>query len=144
VQELAQQQGIAGCRLVAGGAKRIVGIRREPFAHEPRCRLGGQRRGPNDARERIDEDPRQEVRILSLLGPQPDDDAHGEPLHPRQEVGEEAQRGQVGPVQVVEREQQRSVRGEVRRQPVEPVQSREGRVRRRFGGDLSRVEEPLG
>jgi len=50
------------------------------------------------------------------------DEGHGHTLDPCLEKGEEAQRGRVGPVQVVDREQQRLDPGGVRDQPVEAMQ----------------------
>ena len=52
----------------------------------------------------------------------------GHVLEPAREVGEEAQRRPVAPVQVVHRQQHRPVRGHVRGQPVEAVERREGGV----------------
>ena len=54
------------------------------------------------------------------------DEADREAVEPLREVGEPAQRGQVGPVDVVDEHQQRPLGGEVGRQPVEPVQRRAG------------------
>ena len=54
-------------------------------------------------------------------------DEHGRAVEPPGEVGEEAQRRPVAPVQVVDGEQQRPFRGEVEREPVEAVQGGERR-----------------
>ena len=55
-------------------------------------------------------------------------DEHRLALEPSHEVGEEAQRRPVAPLQVVDLEQERALRGEVERQPVEAVQRGEGGV----------------
>ena len=52
-------------------------------------------------------------------------DEHGLALQPAHEVGEEAQRRAVAPVQVVDLEQQRPLGGEVEREPVQAVQGGE-------------------
>ena len=50
----------------------------------------------------------------------------------RAKVAQEAQRGLVSPVGVVDTEQQRGAPAKVRAQPVKPVQDRKGRVQQRF------------
>ncbi len=52
-------------------------------------------------------------------------DQHRRAVEPPREVGEEAQRRPVRPVEVVDGQQQRLLRGEVEREPVERVQRRE-------------------
>ena len=64
-----------------------------------------------------------------VRAPQRRADQRGHVLEPPDEVGEEAQRGAVAPVQVVHGQQERPVGRHVRCQPVETVQRREGRIR---------------
>ena len=72
-----------------------------------------------------------------LAGPYGDDRARGELLEPRLEVVEEAQRGLVGPVRVVDEQGERDGLGEPRAQPVEAVEAREEPlVGRRAVGDV--------
>jgi hypothetical protein len=74
----------------------------------------------------------QQVRLLGLrLGARGDEQRDLQLLQAREEVGEEAQRGRVGPVGIVDAEHDEPVGGEVRAQPVEAVQDRERRVGRR-------------
>ena len=142
MHELAQQKRVPGRHLPAGRAERLVGIGSEYLPQESGGRLAAQQRRPNNGRHRIGDDPRQQTGILGrLVWAQPDDDEHAEPLHSWQQVGEEAQRRQVAPVQIVEREQERPARGEVRRQPVEAVQRRQRRIRRRLDRHLCGIEK---
>ena len=69
MHEFAQEQRVAGRRLVAAGAEGVIGIGREPLAQQPRRRRTGQGGRPNDGGERIREDLRQESWILSLVRP---------------------------------------------------------------------------
>ena len=75
--------------------------------------------------------------------PEPAEDPDRGALEPVGEVGEEAQRRAVAPVEVVDDEQQGRVGGEVQRQPVEPVERGEGDVagRSRLAAEL---EDRLG
>ena len=68
-------------------------------------------------------------------------DQHRHAVEPAGEVGEEAQRGGVAPLQVVDGEHQRAVGREVDRQPVQPVQDGEGRrpCRRRATSNTPRA-----
>ena len=72
------------------------------------------------------------------FGPGGDHECEREPV----EVGEEAQRGDVGPVRVVDQQDQRSPGREVRGQPVEAVQHRGLRLGRR--GPEHRLSERRG
>ena len=56
---------------------------------------------------------------------------HRQPLKPRSQVSQPAQRGLVSPMRVIDRDQQRSTVREIDRQPVQPVQDR----KRRINGD---------
>ena len=67
-----------------------------------------------------------------------DDDERGQRVEAAREHAEEAQRGLVGPLGVVDHEHQRPLRCEVRAQPIQAVQRSEARV------DLRRAAGQLG
>jgi hypothetical protein len=149
-----QEQRVAACDLVAGLAEGVLGIRRQRLARKLGGRALAQRGRPDDRGQRIRHDLREERGVLARLGlPDAGDDQHLEILDPGQQVREPAQRGQVGPVQVVDHEQERLLGGDVGRQPVETVQHPQGDVCRRLrkvGGleerdrELRRAGEHLG
>ena len=127
---------------MAGGAEGCVGTGREALAQKHGGHLDAQRRGPDHDGNRVGDDLGKQRPILAaLLRPQASDHQDGQPLHPRQQVGEPAQRRQVGPVQVVEHEHERPARGEVRGQPIETVQRRQRRVTVRIAGEPRGLEE---
>ena len=130
VQQLAHEQRVAAGGPVAGLAERAVGLGAEPAGDELR------RRPPRDS------GPGRTWAVAGSLaisassaasvGGSPvrtrRGDEHRLALEPPHQVGEEAQRRAVAPVQVVDLEQQRALGGEVERQPVEAVQGGEGGV----------------
>ena len=129
-QQLAQQQRVAGRGAVAGLDEAVIGRLAEPLAHEVADRVEVERLGPHrDRREVVDELGQQGLDVVALAGAQGRHEQDGQALEPAQQVGEEAQRTVVAPLQVVDGKQQRAVRGEVDGQPVEPVQHGEGPVR---------------
>ena len=114
------------------------GRRRRARRRAPRDELGRRpaaagraRRGRSPGRWRSRPAARRRVGLAVRTGR----DEHGLALEPPHEVGEEAQRRPVAPVQVVDLEQQRALGREVERQPVEAVQRGEGGV---AGGAPSR------
>ena len=122
-QELAQQQRVAAGGGMAGGAERGLGGVAEPLAHERRGRGLAERSGPQRERRGILDDLGEQARVGARLGAaQRRGDEHRGAVEPPREVGEEAQRRAVGPVQVVDREQDGMLRREVEREPVERVQ----------------------
>jgi hypothetical protein len=139
--ELAQEQRIAARFRVAGSAEVFIGIGREALAQKCGGRLNTQRRGPDHDGHRVGDDLGERPVLAGLLRLQASDHRNRQPLDPRQQVSEPAQRRQIGPVQVIEHEQERPARGEVRGQPVETVQCRERRVAARIDGDPRRLEE---
>jgi hypothetical protein len=77
-------------------------------------------------RDRVLDDLGEQPRVRPRLGrSQRRGHQHGRAVEPARQVGEEAQRRPVRPVQVVDREQQRLLGRDVEREPVEPVQRRE-------------------
>jgi hypothetical protein len=131
--------------MVAGGAEGVVGVRRQCFPYETGGGILAQRGRPNHGCERVRDDLPYQARVLSRLArSEADDDHEAQSLHPRQDVREPAQRGQVAPVQVVDGEQERAPRGDVRRQPVEAVQCRQRRFRVRLRSKPSGVEDRRG
>ena len=128
-EQLAQQQRVAAGRLVAGGAERRVGAGAEALAHELIDRGEAQRPRAQRERRGVAGDLAEQRRVgRRLAGAQRGGDERGDAVEPAGEVGEEAQRRAVAPVQVVDREQQRPLGGEVEREPEEPVQRGERRA----------------
>jgi hypothetical protein len=126
MHELAQQQRVAARLLLAGSAERILGIRRERLAYQPGRGVGTQGSGPDHGCERVGDDLANQRLVLARIRlSQANDQRHVEPLHPRQQVREPAQRRQIAPLQVIDCEQQRPAAGDVRRKPVETVQCRQ-------------------
>jgi hypothetical protein len=145
VHELTQEQRVAARFLLAGGAERIVRSGGERLAQESGGGLGAERRRADHRRQRVGDDLVDQARLFADLGrPEAHDDREGEALHSREQVCEPAQGGEVGPVQVVDREQERPAGREVRRQPVEAVKGRQRGIRAGLGDELLGVEERLG
>lgn len=125
-QELAEEQRVAAGHLVAGGGERGVGIRAETVAHQVGRRGRGQRGRPQHGRRRVLHDLGEQPLVgARLVRADRRDHEHRRPLEPVREIGEEAQRRRVGPVQVVDGKDERAVCGQVERQPVEAVEHRE-------------------
>ena len=127
-QELAEQQRVAAGRGVAGVAERGLGRLAEPLAHQRLGAHAAQRAGLDGPRVRVVGDLGEQRRVGARLAA-----AHGhrqqdrQPFEPSREVGEEAQRRPVAPVEVVDGEQQRLLGREVRGEPEEPVERGERR-----------------
>ena len=139
-QELAQEERVAARGAVAGGAERVVGLGAEPLADELADRLGAEGGGPDGDRRRLVGDLGEQRRVGARLAA-----AHGGrhedrlALEAPRQVGEEAQRGAVAPVQVVDGQHERLLGGQVERHPVEPVQRGERHVA--IGGRLRCAED---
>ena len=135
LDELAHEEGDAARRAPAGGGE--VGVGRAPQAllDEAPDRAGRERRRAQHARERIGEQQGEQRRGGALgLRARRHHERERQLLQARQQEGQEAQGGRVGPVRVVDGEHERAVAGEVRAQPVEAVQHGERRV---GGGAIS-------
>ena len=110
-------------------AKSGSGARPRPVLDEAPDRAGRERRRAQHARERIGEQEREQRRGGALgLRARGHHERERQLLQPRQQEGQEAQGGRVGPVRVVDGEHERAVAAEVRAQPVEAVQHGERRV----------------
>jgi hypothetical protein len=132
--ELAEQQRVAAGRLHAGGLEALVRLRPEPREHQLADAAAAERPRLHRHDVRAADDLGEQRRVRAgLAAAQPGGHKQGQALEPRCQVGEEAQRGTVAPVQVVHRQQQRRVRGQVHGEPVEAVQRREGRVAQLVG-----------
>ena len=115
--------------MVAGGREAFIGILVKPFADE----IG---RGAGAERARLDRDRQRVARDLTQCGrfhprlraPHAYRSQHRQPLQPAHEIREEAQRGSVAPLQIVDRHQQRTIRAQIDGEPVKALQERERRV----------------
>ena len=105
LDQLAHEEGDAAGGAVARGGEGLLGRRAEPRLDEPAHRGDAQRRGVHHVGVRVAGEGRQQVRLLDLgLGPRGDEQRDPQLLQARHEEGEEAQRGRVGPVGVVDAE----------------------------------------
>ena len=141
-EQLAQQQRVAAGRAGAGGAEALVGVVAEPRARPARATASALS-GPGRTERVAGSCAISAISAGSVPGSvlrsvAPTSDRHV--LEPADEVGEEAQRRAVAPVQVVHRQQHRPVRRDVRREPVEAVER--GERARRLGRRASRVGAP--
>ena len=111
-QQLAQQQRVAGRDVLAGGGEGAVGVA-EQRGHEPERAVGGQRLGPDgDGRRVLADLAQQQLVGVRLAGADRGRDQHGQRRDAAREVGDEAQRGGVAPLQVVDAEHERAARGQ--------------------------------
>jgi hypothetical protein len=112
--------------VVAGLDERRLGLPRERRRHEHGDRRLAQRRRAHGLRQpRGDQVVRRGVVAERPVGPQRRHEQDGEALDPAREERDPAQRGGVGPLQVVDGEHERPAVRQVRQQPVEAVQRRE-------------------
>ncbi len=129
VEEREHEERVAARGRLDGGAELGVRLVLEPLPRERGDRRDRQRLRPDRRRRGVGQQLGQEPGIASLLGrPRRDRDEKRQPLEPAGEVAEPAERGAVGPVEVVDREHRRLLVRDVRREPVEAVQRRERRV----------------
>jgi hypothetical protein len=153
-QKLGQVERVAAGGRPGGGRHLVAAslAQRGPDEH-----AGGafaQQRRAQDCRCGRPQRRRRGLRGARLRRPCGDEQRQRQPLQPRREVGQPAQRGLIGPVGVVDRDQQRSARRQVGREPVQPVQDGErgvvvGRLRRlpqqqRPRGDRGPVQQRVG
>ena len=129
VQQLADEQRVAAGGAVARLPERAVGLAAQPARDEVADGVLAQRAGPDVCGGRVVGDLGQQRRVgRRVAAAHAGGDQHGLTFEPAHEVGEEAQRRAVAPLQVVDLEQQRALGREVERQPVQAVQSGERRV----------------
>ena len=140
LDQLAHEEGDAAGRAVARGGEGRVGRDAEPRLDEPADRGDAQRRRVHHVGVGVGRQGGQQMGLLDLgLGPRGDEQRDPQLLQARHQEGEEAQRGSVGPVGVVDAEHDRLGGGQVGAQPVEAVQDREGRIGR-GGGRLALLQ----
>ena len=126
-EKLPEQERIAARRLVARRAERGVRVAPEALAHEISHPGLRERTGPQPLRGGIARDLAEQRGVgPGLARAQRGRQEDRRPLEPAGEIGEEAQRGTVAPLEVVHREEERPLGGEVEGEPVEPVQRGEG------------------
>ena len=112
LDELAHEEGDPARRALAGGGEVGSGARPRPSCDQAPDRAGRQRRGAQDARERIGEQEREQRRGGALgLRARGHHQRERQLLQARQQEGQEAQRRRVGPVGVVDGEHERAVAG---------------------------------
>ena len=136
--QLPEQERVAARGVVAGAREGVVDWpvlpQQSPDAVEP------ERRRLDPRRRRVLADLRE--RTL-LRGAGSDQQRDRERLHPPGDVREEAQRGLVGPVRVVDHEQHRCLLGKVGDQPVEAVENPDrGRLERLRDVEQDRSGQP--
>jgi hypothetical protein len=130
---------------VAGLAEAILRRRAEPRAHDRTDRRRAQRRRAQQLRDRIGGELADEVFLgVWLDGPAGRDDRHRQSVEPRLQEAQEALRGAIRPVDVVDQEHHRLGLGEVRNEPVEAVKPRERGIDRAGLRRLDRHEDGLG
>ena len=91
--------------------------------------VGAERAGREHGRGRLAHGVEQVLVDVGLARADGRQQQHGQLLDAARQVGQEAQRRRVRPVEVLDRQQQRSVAGEVEHRPEQPVQDREAALR---------------
>ena len=127
-QQLPQQQRVARRHAVAGAHEGLRALT-ETLPHECPGRLGREWRRPQPRHRGVEGDLQQQ-RVVGLVlpGTPRQDDQDRQPLEPLDQVGQEAERRAVTPLDVVDADQQRLLGGQVHGQPVQPVEHREAAV----------------
>ena len=124
---------------MAGRREGWLHVGPEPEPHKLGHRLLAQRGEHEDLGRRVGGQRRKQRRTLMRLGgPRRGDDRDRQFIKSSPQVVQEAQRGRVSPVDIVDAQQQRGVPPEVRAEPVEPVQDRERGVEQRAGDIILR------
>ena len=144
LHELAHEERRALRRAEERVDEDAIGRALEPRLHEPGDRRSRQGRKMDHVGGRIARHGREQPRVGAVLArARRHDERDVELLETRQEKRQEAERGGVGPVCVVDDEAQRRRGGEVRAQPVETVQDRERGIdaRRRKAVDERRARQ---
>ena len=121
--ELAHEKGVALGRGEARVHEGLVGVVARLFAQQRLERGSAERRRPHEPGARVSEQLLEQL-LLDLLGTGSarHGERHRQVLHAAGEVGEEGQRGRIGPVRVIDQHEQRGPVREAGAQPVEPVQ----------------------
>ena len=133
VEHRADEERISAGRRFEGGAEGLVRLQTVQLAREHGDRGTPKRLGANRGGLGIGDQLYDKCGIAALTLGRPgcggDEQRHS--LEPPRQVDEPAQRGGVGPVQVVDREKRRLLKGHVGGEPVEAVEEREGALRGR-------------
>ena len=144
MHELVEQKRIAPAGRVDRLQEQRRRVARESRPEQLRHRLEAERCRTHERRERLRLQLGEDRFVhAGLSRPNAGCNDHRKPVEPASEVGKEAQRRRVAPVEVVDREQDGRELGEVRSQPEEPVQRPVGGVLaagRRFA-DVPELEE---
>jgi hypothetical protein len=129
-EQLAEEQRVAAGDLRAGGAEALVRVVAQPGPDHLGDRRSAQRPRPHRTGSRVVADLGDQGRIGAGVGA-PKRRAHerGHVLEAAYEVGGEAERGAVAPLEVIDREHERAIRGDVRGEPIKAVKSGEGGIR---------------
>ena len=139
--ELLQQEDVALGHPPAGVAERLVGAVQRRGDHPP-CAVARQRRRAHGLARGVRGDLREQVvRRAGLAEAAGDDERDRHLVQATQQVQDEAQRGTVGPVHVVDRDEHRAGLGEVGQQAKQPVRQRIEAVVARGAGPARRALE---
>ncbi len=133
-QQLLDQERVAAGRLVAGGLDLAAGGVAEALADDRRGAGLAQRRRPHGRDLELGGEPAQQLGLdAGLVRPRRQREQDRQPVESLAEVADEAQRGAVAPVRVVDRQHQRSALDQAGEHPEEPVERALG------GADLERA-----
>ena len=133
LQELVEQERIALRRGVAGLREGGCDSLAQSLAHDLHGGVGAEESRREHQRGRVARELGEERLVRPRLrGSQAADHEDREAFEPPGQIGQEAERGAVAPVQIVDREQERSLRAQVHRQPVQAVERGEGPFTRGF------------
>jgi hypothetical protein len=128
-QQVTEEQRVAARRLAARRGEARIRVA-EPRRHELGHRGLAERRRPHGLAQRVAGDLRDQRRVGPRLGgAQGRRHQHRRTLQPAHQVGHEAQRRPVAPLQVVEREQHGALLDQIQHRPVEAVQHGERALR---------------
>ena len=141
-QQLGQVQRIAAARGVDGRAQLVARPAADRRAHHrAHGALAQQRRAQDRRRLRANRQQRCSHR-RRIARPQRNQQPGRQPLQPRREVSQPAQRGLIGPVRVVDDDQQRPAGREVGHQPVQAMQHRKRTAAGRLPGQRAGQQRP--
>jgi hypothetical protein len=133
LEELLEQKRIAARRRMTCVREDIIGALSESLADEIPDGVFAQWGGMQGGSQRVAGDLRDLRRVLARLsGPSAAHHQHRQTLEAAYQVREEAQRGAVAPVQIVDRQEEWNILAEVDGQPVEAVQGRKGGILNRL------------
>jgi hypothetical protein len=124
-EQLADEERVPARRGEARLRERAIRIRPQPRADQPVDACRGERRRPQELRGGTCRELVEQLPLgARLVRPRGDDEEHRQVGEAVDDVGEEAQRGRVAPVGVVDAQRQRPLAGQIDGQPEEPVERR--------------------